>query len=154
MSEYVLAAAPLAISLASASAAPATALAERARSPTSLAATRTSSAAALPSAATSWQLAIGLLSVLSVGYLTGVALFWSIPTAYFSTRAAAGSIALISSLGQLGGLTAPNIIGWTQQVTGSSAAGFYTIAIGMVIGTGIMMVGMPARLLRGRHIDR
>lgn len=110
--------------------------------------------ALLPSVAASWQLAIGVLSVLSIGYLTGVALFWSIPTAYFSTRATAGSIALISSLGQLGGLTAPNIIGWTQQVTGSSAAGFYTIAIGMVVGTGIMMVGMPARVLRERHIDR
>jgi ACS family phthalate transporter-like MFS transporter len=109
--------------------------------------------AMLPSVAQNWQLAIVLLAILSIGYLTGVALFWSIPTAYLSKRASAGSIALISSIGQCGGLTAPNIIGWTQQATGNFAVGFYTIAFGMVIGTIIMLIGLPAHLLRERHID-
>lgn len=106
----------------------------------------------LPLAANTWQLAIVLLTMLSVGYLASVALFWSIPTAYLSTGAAAGSIALISSLGQLGGLTAPNIIGWTQHITGNFAAGFYTVAFGMVLGTGIMLIAVPARLLKERRI--
>ncbi len=109
--------------------------------------------ALLPSVAKDWQLAIALLAILSIGYLTGVALFWSIPTAYLSKTASAGSIALISSIGQCGGLTAPNIIGWTQQATGDFAVGFYTIAFGMVLGTVIMLVGLPARLLRERYID-
>lgn len=109
--------------------------------------------ALLPSVAKEWHLAIGLLAVLSVGYLTGVALFWSIPTAYLSKTASAGSIALISSIGQCGGLTAPNIIGWTQQATGNFAVGFYTIAAGMALGTFIMLMGLPARLLRERYID-
>ncbi len=109
--------------------------------------------ALLPSAANDWQLAIALLAILSIGYLTGVALFWSIPTAYLSKKASAGSIALISSIGQCGGLTAPNIIGWTQQATGDFAVGFYTIAFGMVLGTVIMMLGLPAHLLRERHLD-
>lgn len=109
--------------------------------------------ALLPLAAKDWQLAIGLLAILSIGYLTGVALFWSIPTAYLSKTASAGSIALISSIGQCGGLTAPNIIGWTQQVTGNFAVGFYTIAFGMALGTVIMLIGLPARLLRERHIE-
>jgi ACS family phthalate transporter-like MFS transporter len=103
--------------------------------------------------AQNWQLAIVLLAILSIGYLTGVALFWSIPTAYLSKKASAGSIALISSIGQCGGLTAPNIIGWTQQVTGDFAVGFYTIAFGMVVGTVIMLIGLPARLLQERYID-
>jgi MFS transporter, ACS family, phthalate transporter len=109
--------------------------------------------ALLPSAAKNWQLAIALLAILSIGYLAGVALFWSIPTAYLSKTASAGSIALISSIGQCGGLTAPNIIGWTQQATGDFAVGFYTIAFGMVLGTVIMLIGLPARLLRERYID-
>jgi MFS transporter, ACS family, phthalate transporter len=109
--------------------------------------------ALLPLAAKDWQLAIALLAILSIGYLTGVALFWSIPTAYLSKTASAGSIALISSIGQCGGLTAPNIIGWTQQATGDFAVGFYTIAFGMVLGTVIMLIGLPARLLRERYID-
>jgi ACS family phthalate transporter-like MFS transporter len=107
----------------------------------------------LPSVAKNWQLAIAMLAILTIGYLTGVALFWSIPTAYLSKSASAGSIALISSIGQCGGLTAPNIIGWTQQATGNFSVGFYTIAAGMVLGTIIMLVGLPAHLLRERYID-
>jgi ACS family phthalate transporter-like MFS transporter len=80
-------------------------------------------------------------------------LFWSIPTAYLSKTASAGSIALISSIGQFGGLTAPNIIGWTQQATGDFAVGFYIIALGMVLGTAILLIGIPARLLRERYVD-
>jgi len=110
--------------------------------------------ALLPSVANDWQLAIALLAILSVGYLAGVALFWSIPTAYLSKTASAGSIALISAIGQCGGLTAPNIIGWTQQATGNFAVGFYIVALGMVLGTVIMLIGIPARLLRERYIDR
>lgn len=110
--------------------------------------------ALLPSFAGEWRLAIVLLAVLSVGYLAGCALFWSIPTAYLSKTASAGGIALISSIGQCGGLTAPNIIGWTQQMTGDFAVGFYTVAIGVVVGTTIMLVGMPAHLLRERHIGQ
>jgi ACS family phthalate transporter-like MFS transporter len=109
--------------------------------------------ALLPSVANDWKLAIAVLAVLTIGYLAGVALFWSIPTAYLSKTASAGSIALISSIGQCGGLTAPNIIGWTQQVTGDFAVGFYTIAFGMALGTVIMMLGLPAKLLRERYID-
>jgi ACS family phthalate transporter-like MFS transporter len=108
--------------------------------------------ALLPSVAKNWQLAIAMLAILTIGYLTGVALFWSIPTAYLSKSASAGSIALISSIGQCGGLTAPNIIGWTQQATGNFSVGFYTIAAGMVLGTIIMLVGLPAHLLRERYI--
>jgi MFS transporter, ACS family, phthalate transporter len=109
--------------------------------------------ALLPSAAKNWQLAIALLATLSIGYLAGVALFWSIPTAYLSKTASAGSIALISSIGQFGGLTAPNIIGWSQQASGDFTVGFYTIALGMVLGTAIMLIGIPAHLLRERYVD-
>ena len=110
--------------------------------------------ALLPSVAHNWLLALLLLGVLSIGYLSGVALFWSIPTAYLSKSASAGAIALISSIGQIGGLVAPNIIGWTRQVTGNFDVGFYTVALGMVIGTTIMLIGLPSRLLRERYISQ
>jgi MFS transporter, ACS family, phthalate transporter len=110
--------------------------------------------ALLPSVAHNWLFALLLLGVLSIGYLSGVALFWSIPTAYLSKSASAGAIALISSIGQIGGLVAPNIIGWTRQVTGNFDVGFYTVALGMVIGTTIMLIGLPSRLLRERYISQ
>ncbi len=38
-------------------------------------------------------------------------IFWSIPSKYLSGSAAAGGIALINSIGLLGGFVSPNIMG-------------------------------------------
>ncbi len=109
--------------------------------------------ALLPQVAGNWVVAICLLAVLSVGYLAATAVFWSIPTAYLSSGAAAGSIALISSIGQCGGLVAPNVIGWVQGETGSMSNGFYIVAGVLCLGTAVMLLGLPARLLRERRLD-
>ena len=109
--------------------------------------------ALLPQVAGNWVVAICLLAVLSVGYLAATAVFWSIPTAYLSSGAAAGSIALISSIGQCGGLVAPNVIGWVQGGTGSMSVGFYIVAVVLCLGTAVMLLGLPARLLRERRLD-
>ena len=49
---------------------------------------------------------IGIMSVLPT--------FWSLPTAFLSGAAAAGGIALINSVGNLGGFFGPNVIGQLQ----------------------------------------
>jgi ACS family phthalate transporter-like MFS transporter len=108
--------------------------------------------ALLPSVSTDWALSIAVLSVLSIGYLAATAVFWSIPTAYLSNAAAAGSIALISSIGQCGGFVAPNVIGWVQLETGSMANGLYIVAAVLCVGTVLLLVGMPSRLLKERHL--
>jgi ACS family phthalate transporter-like MFS transporter len=109
--------------------------------------------ALLPQVAGNWALAICLLAVLSVGYLAATAVFWSIPTAYLSSTAAAGSIALISSIGQCGGFVAPNIIGWLQNATGSMSIGFYIVAAVLCLGNLVLLIGLPARLLRERPLS-
>jgi len=53
---------------------------------------------------------IGIMSVLPT--------FWSLPTAFLSGTAAAGGIALINSIGNLGGFFGPNLIGQLQAGTG------------------------------------
>jgi len=54
------------------------------------------------------------------GYLPG---FWALPTSFLSGTAAAASIGLINSFGNLGGFAGPYIVGYLSTVTHSFVAG-------------------------------
>jgi ACS family tartrate transporter-like MFS transporter len=69
---------------------------------------------------------IGIMSVLPT--------FWSLPTAFLSGTAAAGGIALINSIGNLGGFFGPNLIGQLQAGTGGFSPGMLAVAATLVIG--------------------
>jgi ACS family phthalate transporter-like MFS transporter len=105
----------------------------------------------LPSAASYWVASIGFLTVATIGYLSAVALFWTIPPAYLTGTAAAGGIALISCIGQAGGLLAPIVIGKMTQVTGNLAMGLYVVAGVVVLGGVAVLAGLPQRLVEERR---
>lgn len=77
---------------------------------------------------------IGLLSVAVVLTFSALPIFWSIPQDYLSGTGAAGGIALISSLGQLGSFFSPTMIGWIKATTGRLDNGLHVLALLMVIG--------------------
>ena len=54
--------------------------------------------------------------------------FWPLPTAILSGAAAAGGIALINALGNLGGFVGPFFVGWMKDLTGAFAGGLYGLA--------------------------
>jgi ACS family tartrate transporter-like MFS transporter len=56
-------------------------------------------------------------------------LFWALPSMFLSRSAAAAGIALINSVGNLGGILGPMAIGWAKDTTQSFAGGLYFIAI-------------------------
>jgi len=86
--------------------------------------------AALAVAYASWSSALSIvcLAVLAVGYLSAIALFWTIPTSFLSEQAAPGSIAFISSVGQIGSLVAPVLFGYVSDRTGSLTMGASVVA--------------------------
>lgn len=55
----------------------------------------------------------------AIGFKSASALFWPIPQAYLDARIAAAVIALINSIGNLGGFVAPATFGLLEQRTGS-----------------------------------
>lgn len=59
--------------------------------------------------------------------------FWSIPPAYLSGTAAAAGIALINSVGNLGGFFGPYVMGYVSQFTGSYDYGVLFLAACMVL---------------------
>ena len=81
------------------------------------------------------------LSLVTVGILSWVATFWSLPTAFLSGTAAAAGIAWINSVGNLGGHFGPDLIGRIRTATGgASEAAFYTLAVVALIGAIIILV--------------
>ena len=65
-------------------------------------------------------------------------MFWTQPTAFLTGAAAAGGIALINSLGSIGGFVAPNVKTWADGVAGSETAGLYVIAGFTLVGAGLL----------------
>jgi MFS transporter, ACS family, tartrate transporter len=59
--------------------------------------------------------------------------FWSLPTAMLSGTAAAGGIALINALGNLGGFFGPYVFGLVRDHTGSFSYGLLAIAVGPLV---------------------
>jgi D-galactonate transporter len=82
----------------------------------------------------SFHVAIAALTLVSMGYLSCTAIFWTIPSTFLRGTASAGAVAFISSVGQLGSLTAPIAIGWLTSRTYDISAGAYLVAAVLICG--------------------
>jgi MFS family permease len=102
---------------------------------------------ALSVASSSPLLSLIALCLAAAGFIAVQPLFWSFPTAYLGGVAAAGGIALINSLGSLGGFFAPNAKAFTEQALASSQAGLYVLAGTTMLGAGLF-VGLRDRPAR------
>ena len=68
------------------------------------------------------------ISVAAIGLYGSKPVFWPVPSAFLSGTAAAGGIALINSIGNLGGFAGPYVIGWIRDSTQSYVAGLWFLA--------------------------
>ncbi|WP_213296907.1 MFS transporter [Paraburkholderia sacchari] len=91
-------------------------------------------------------LAMTALTIATIGILTTLPLFWSLPTAWLAGAGAAAGIALINSIGNLAGFLSPYAVGWLKQVTSANDSGMYMLAAFMILG-GLLALGAPAKLV-------
>ena len=73
-------------------------------------------------------LAAVALTVCAMGVYAAVPTFWTLPTGFLTGSAAAGGIALINSIGNLGGFVGPYAIGWVKDATGEITLGLVLLA--------------------------
>jgi ACS family tartrate transporter-like MFS transporter len=76
---------------------------------------------------TSYWALLGM-SVATIGIYGSRASFWPMPSIFLTGTAAAGAIAMINAVGNLGGYVGPFIVGWIKDSTGSFQAGLYFLA--------------------------
>jgi len=84
-------------------------------------------------------LAVCLFSLVCAGYFSFHPAFWAVPTAFLSESAAAASIGLINSLGNLGGFAGPWVMGYLVHRTHSFNAGLLYL-VGNLWLSGILML--------------
>jgi MFS transporter, ACS family, tartrate transporter len=80
---------------------------------------------------------VAAVAALAVGlfFLLGAhPVFWSMPAALLSGSAAAAGIALINSIGNLGGFVGPYLVGLMKDATGSTDGGLVTLAVILALG--------------------
>jgi len=90
-------------------------------------------------------LGIVCLSIAVMGIIAGYTVFWVVPGTFLTGAAVAGGIALVNSLGNLGGFIAPFTIGWIKQTTGSFTDALLVLAGAMVVSGVIAFLIRPAR---------
>ena len=94
-----------------------------------------------------WMMVALILGVM--GQQSIAPTFWPLPTAMLSGIAAAGGIALINAVGNLGGFVGPYMFGLVKDYTGSNLIGLLALAAAPVMSTIVLLaLGHDRRLER------
>lgn len=75
------------------------------------------------------------LSIATMGALTGLPMFWPMPTALLTAGTAVAGLAIINSVGQMAGFLSPYLVGWIKDQTGSTDVALYSLAGLIVVGS-------------------
>jgi len=95
-------------------------------------------------------LTVFLISVMTAGHYCGLTVFWSVPSVYLSDRAKAAGIAVVTAIGSTAAALTPALLGWIRVETGSLSLGLQISAGIITLGGLVLLIGIPARVLRER----
>jgi len=84
------------------------------------------------------------LTLAGLGFISATPLFFTTITEYLSKASAAGGIALISSLGNLGPAVAPSVTGYITATTGNSLYSTYLIASAYILSGLLLLIIVKA----------
>src|SRR5205814_1933156 len=91
-----------------------------------------------------------LLSLAMFGLASMFGPFWALATSFLSGIGAAAGIALVNSIGNIGGFVGPAILGYVRETTHSFAAGL--IVIGAILASGgVIVLGVGDEAARSRE---
>jgi ACS family tartrate transporter-like MFS transporter len=78
-------------------------------------------------------LALAGLSLAALGIWSALGPFWTLPPSFLAGSGAAAGIALINSVGNLGGFVGPYALGLLKQATGDFRAGLLLLALSLLV---------------------
>ena len=83
-----------------------------------------------------------LLSIAMLGLSSMFGPFWTMATSFVEGIGAAAGIALINSVGNIGGFVGPYVLGYVRDTTNSFAAGLVAIGVTVIVG-GVLALIVP-----------
>lgn len=81
-----------------------------------------------------------LLSLLAIGYCSSLGPFWAMPSEFLSGLSAASGIAVINSVGNLGGFVGPFIVGFIKDKTGTLYGGLAFAGVSLVVAALLVLL--------------
>ena len=84
--------------------------------------------------------ALASLSLGLAGALASIVVLWVLPSGLLTGAAAAGGLALMATIGNLGGYVAPYVVGLVREATGRTDYGLYLMAAAMFLGTWLVQL--------------
>jgi ACS family tartrate transporter-like MFS transporter len=75
----------------------------------------------------------------TVGIHAAFGPFFCLPSSFLSGPAAAGGIALITTISNFGGFLGPTVIGVLREGTGDYGAGMFVMALGMAMSAAVVL---------------
>jgi MFS family permease len=88
---------------------------------------------------------IACLTLATAGVHGCIPVFWSVPGLYLSGTAAAGGIALISTIGNIAGVVGPAFLGFVKRATGSFNDGLYVMGALLIFGGLLVLALVPGK---------
>jgi ACS family tartrate transporter-like MFS transporter len=89
--------------------------------------------------------ALVAIAIATIGIYGSKPSFWPMPSEFLTGTAAAGGIALVNCIGNLGGFVGPYAVGWIKDSTGDFGAALYFLAGCAVLSALITLVLVPSR---------
>jgi len=86
-------------------------------------------------------LALAMFCIAAAGLYSFFPAFWALPTNFLAGSAAAASIGLINSIGNLGGFVGPYVVGYLNTKTDSFYGGMLYLAVSSALG-GVCMLAL------------
>ncbi len=87
-----------------------------------------------------------VLTIAAAAASTTQAAFWSVPPTFLSGAAAAAGLALINSLGNVGGMVSTSVAGWITDLTGNAQDSLILFA-GILLISVVLILKLPAKLV-------
>lgn len=83
---------------------------------------------------------IVLLCLLAIGYCSSLSPFWAMPSEFLSGFSAASGIAIINSVGNLGGFFGPSMVGFITAKTGALYGGLAFAGVSMLVAATLVLL--------------
>ena len=89
---------------------------------------------------TPW-LALAFVSLAAAGIYGRNGPFWALPREFLAGPAAAGGLALINTIGSLGGFVGPYVVGLVREATGEFSGGLLVLSLAL-LGAGLLTLSL------------
>jgi ACS family tartrate transporter-like MFS transporter len=93
-------------------------------------------------------LALASLTIAFIGLKSTVGPFWALATSFLTGTAAAGGIAFINSVGNLGGFVGPYLVGVFKDRTGNNQLALW------ILGGALLLMGIVVLFVRDKAVPR